>query len=184
MDQVEDQWRGEGRVGPLPRKLEGHRGAEESVELDEVPGGLPVAKGRHVVDPDDYVRLIAEDRRDDLALRLELGRGDGWVGEGKAIRVTEHVEARPALHLKVAHAEHRRQRALEQGLAGLTVLASMRGAALAGERLKGGQRGADRRHGSVAASWSSRSRTSWRLSGPASRHSAWADLIRGVPVTS
>src|SRR5262245_57976910 len=50
-DEVDDERRRERRVASLPRELQRHPRPEEAFEVDEVPGRLPVAERRDVVDP-------------------------------------------------------------------------------------------------------------------------------------
>src|SRR5581483_9187323 len=49
-DEVEDERRGERAVRGAPRELERPAGAEEALEVDVVPGRLPVAERGHEVD--------------------------------------------------------------------------------------------------------------------------------------
>src|SRR6185436_17329914 len=72
-DQVQDQRRRERRVAALPDELEDHLGAEEAGEVDEVPGGLPVAERRDIVDPDAGMGLVvAQDVAEAVVLVLAL----------------------------------------------------------------------------------------------------------------
>ena len=80
-----------------------------------------------------------------MVFGLDLGGLVGGVVEDEAVAIAKDVVADPAQDAQVAMGEHRGEHGLEQGLAGLAVLASMRDAALAGERLEGGKRCADRR---------------------------------------
>lgn len=79
--EVEDQGRRQCGVAALPGGLQDHPGTEEAVEGDVVPGGLPVAEGRYVVDVDLALRGPAQGVREDPFLAGVLGRGGGRVGE-------------------------------------------------------------------------------------------------------
>src|SRR5208282_438542 len=57
-------------VATLPGELEGHLGAEKALEVDVVPGGLPVAHVGQVLDGDDRGGLVAENLRDHPVLGL------------------------------------------------------------------------------------------------------------------
>ena len=70
--EVEDQRRCEGRVAALPGELHRHPGAEEAVEADVVPGGLPVAEVLDVVDVHRAGHRVAEHRLQAGALGARL----------------------------------------------------------------------------------------------------------------
>ncbi|BFO17125.1 hypothetical protein SHKM778_35130 [Streptomyces sp. KM77-8] len=96
--QVEDEGRREGRVAALPGGLEDHAGAEEAVEGDVVPGGLPVAEGRYVVDVDLALGGGAEGVGEDAFLAGVLRGGRRRVREGGSVAAAEQVGAGPGAY--------------------------------------------------------------------------------------
>ncbi|CAM5617824.1 hypothetical protein STENM327S_08030 [Streptomyces tendae] len=123
--QVQDERRGEGRVAALPRRLKDHAGAEEPVEGDVVPGGLPVAERGHVVDVDLALDGGAEGVGEDAFLAGVLRRGGRRVGEGGAVAPAQEVGAGPGAHRQRPLGEHRAQYRAQQGLPGLAVAAGV-----------------------------------------------------------
>ena len=136
--QVEDQGCGQGGVAALPGGLEDHAGAEEAVEGDVVPGGLPVAEGGDVVDVDLALGGGAEGVGEDAFLAGVLRRGGRRVGEGGAVAAAEQVRAGPGPDGEGALREHRAQHRAEQGLAGLPVPAGVGQAGRCGRRGEAG----------------------------------------------
>ncbi len=61
--QVEHQRRRQDRVAALPDELQHHLRAQEALEVDVVPGRLPVVQRFDVLDRDVRLRLVADDLR-------------------------------------------------------------------------------------------------------------------------
>ena len=127
--QVDGQRGRQQAVASLPGELEGHLGSQEPLEVDVVPGGLPVAHVGEVLDRDERRGLVAEDLGHDPVLGLDLRRLVGGIVEDQAVAIAEDVVADPAHDLEVADGEHRGEDRFHQGLAGLAVLAGMKRAA-------------------------------------------------------
>ena len=83
-------------VATLPGELEGHLGAEKALEVDVVPGRLPVAHVGKVLDGDDRGGLVAENLRDHPVLGLDLRGLVGRIVEHQAVAVAEDVVSDPA----------------------------------------------------------------------------------------
>ena len=137
--QVEDERCGEGGVAAHPRELHGHPRAEEALEGDVVPRGLPVAHVGDVLDVDGRLGVVAEDLGQDPALARGLVGARGRVGQGRPVAAAEDVHGRPRRDPQGAGGEHRRERGLDQRLAGLAVAAGPGQALALGELLQGGQ---------------------------------------------
>ena len=61
--QVEHQRGGQERIAALPDELQDHLRAEEALEVDVVPGRLPVVQRFDVLDGHVRLRLVADDLR-------------------------------------------------------------------------------------------------------------------------
>ena len=134
--EIKNERRGENRIAAEKVDLYLHRVAEPPEDVDVVPALLVVAAGRVVVDPHLVVDVAIElgielrlqDVLEDAELRLLLGLEALWVVEHLAVAVAEDVRGVPAVEAQHARLEHRREDRLDQGLAGLEVLAADRNA--------------------------------------------------------
>lgn len=127
--QVEYQGGRQGRVTALPDGLENHAGAEEPVEGDVVPRGLPVAERGHVVDVDLALGGGGEGVGEDAFLAGVLRRGGCRVGQGGAVASTEQIGAGPGANREGPLGEHRAEDGTQQRLACLAVASRVRQAA-------------------------------------------------------
>src|SRR3990172_5717824 len=119
--EVEHERGGQHRVAALPDELHAHRGVEEAAEVDEVPRGLPVPEGGHILDGDGGMRSVAQGRREHPGLAPELRLLVAWIGEHVAVAAAEEIHPFPGQHLEVSIAEERSEDRLHQRLARLAV---------------------------------------------------------------
>ena len=134
--EVKKKGRGENRIAAEKVNLYLHWVAEPTEDVDVVPSLFVVAAGWVVVDPhlvidvaiELGIELWLEDVLEDAELRLLLGLEALWVVEHLAVAVAEDVRRVPAVEAEHARLQHRREYRLDQGLAGLEVLAADRNA--------------------------------------------------------
>ena len=145
-DQVERERRGEDGVAAEEVYLELHRVAEPAEDVDVVPAFFVVAAGRVVVDADLVVEVLVEvgvelgleDDVEDAELGLFFGLEGLGVVEDFAVAVAEDVGGVPAADAEHAGFEGRGEDGLDEGLAGLEVLAADGCVHLAGELVERG----------------------------------------------
>ena len=128
--EVDHQRRRQQRIATLPGELQRHLRAEKPLEVNVVPGRLPVVERLDVLDGDERLRPVAEEFAEQRVLALHLAGLVLGVAEHHAVAVAEDVVADPAEDFQIAPGEQRREHGLEQRLAGLQVLARERHAAL------------------------------------------------------
>ena len=108
--QVDHQRRGQQRVAPLPGELQHHLRAEEALEVDVVPGGLPVVQRFDVLDRHDASaacsRAIPPSSESLLFTLLALLSGSSSTCPSRLPRM---LWPDPAQDAQVAPGEHRGQ---------------------------------------------------------------------------
>ena len=72
-EDVEQERGGEQRIAALPKELQDHLRVQKTLEVDVVPRGFPIVERFDVLDRHVRLRLVAQDRRDDLVLGADLG---------------------------------------------------------------------------------------------------------------
>src|SRR6266851_1160473 len=131
-DEVEGERRGEDGVAAEEVYLELHRVAEPAEDVDVVPSLFVVAAGWVVVDADLVVDVLVEVGvqlgLEDVVKHAELGFFLGLEGlgvvEDLAVAIAEDVGGVPAADAEVADLKGRGEDGLDEGLAGLEVLAA------------------------------------------------------------
>ncbi|CAG6391281.1 hypothetical protein SCOCK_110109 [Actinacidiphila cocklensis] len=104
-----------------------------------VPRRLPVAERRHLVDVHLALDRVGQQLREAARLGGGLARRGGRVRERRPVAAAEQIRARPGPNAERAVREHRCERAPDQGLAGLPVVARVRDTDAAGEFVERGQ---------------------------------------------
>ncbi len=144
--EVQGERRGEDGVAAEEVDLKLHRVAEPAEDVDVVPTFLVVAAGRVVVDADLVIEVLVEvgvefgleDVFEDAEFRDFLGLEGVGVVEDFAVAVAEDVGGVPAGDAEHAGLEGGGEDRLDEGLAGLVVLAADGCVHLAGELIEGG----------------------------------------------
>ncbi len=132
--EVKNKGRGKNRIAAEEVDLYLHWVAEPAKDVDVIPSLFVVAAGWVVVDPhlvigvsiEFGIELGLENVLKDAELRLLLGLEALRVVEHLAVAVAEDVRRVPAAEAEHACLQHRREHRLDQGLAGLEVLAADR----------------------------------------------------------
>ncbi|GAQ50618.1 hypothetical protein a10_00395 [Streptomyces acidiscabies] len=119
--EVEDQGCSESRVAALPGRLERHPCAEETIEGDVVPRGLPVTEGGYVVDVDAALGGRAQRVGEDPLLARVLRGGGTGIGQRGTVPTAEEVDAGPGTNVQRTPVEHRTEDRAQEGLPGLPV---------------------------------------------------------------
>jgi hypothetical protein len=144
--EIEGERRGEDGVAAEEVYLELHGVAEPAEDVDVVPTLFVIATGRVVVDADLVVEVLVEvgvqlgleDVLEDAELGDFLGLEGVGIVEDFAVAVAEDVGGVPAGDAEHAGLEGRGEDGLDEGLAGLVVLAGDGGVHLAGELVERG----------------------------------------------
>src|SRR6266851_3542022 len=122
--QINHQRRRQDRVATLPGELHVHLHAQEALEMNEIPGSLPIVQRLNELDGNVSLRLVADDLRYDLIFGSNFGGFVFRIVEDFTVTIAKNVVAHPAQDSHIPAGKHRGQDRFEQGLSGFAVLAA------------------------------------------------------------